>query len=299
MSFDGKIYQDLTTDEGLRSHRQTFGQDRAGFGFQHHRLVILSLGLLNAALLIAAAVIGVYCANAKDLQVSDLAATPLILEMNFLRNHTAIVKAKAEFQRALVKERADFVQIKQEVMQKKALTDSLEQRIRNLQAEKTNLQSNRTVLEKNCGRCPLEWVLLKTGCYYFSKSDAASRKNWSDSRADCVSKGSDLVVINSLEEQLSLNVNFPRLQSSSSMWWMNGFWIGLTATENQGAWLWVNNKTEEATMYWRAGEPRNSEAHSGTCAAFLSDADSMKTWYSGNCQQNQLNWICEMEPRRI
>lgn len=29
--------------------------------FQHHRLVILSLGLLNAALLISAAVIGIYC----------------------------------------------------------------------------------------------------------------------------------------------------------------------------------------------------------------------------------------------
>lgn len=85
-------------------------------------------------------------ANAKDLQVSDLAATPLILEMNFLRNHTGIMKAKAEAQLALAKERADFVQIKQEMMLNKAMTDRLQKTIRALQAEKTNLQSNRTAL---------------------------------------------------------------------------------------------------------------------------------------------------------
>lgn len=87
-------------------------------------------------------------ANAKDLQVSDLAATPLILEMNFLRNHTGIMKAKAEAQSALVKERADFARIKLEMTRNKATIDRLEKTIRALQAEKTNLQSNRTALGK-------------------------------------------------------------------------------------------------------------------------------------------------------
>lgn len=152
--------------------------------------------------------------------------------MNFLRNHTGIMKAKAAAQAALVKERADAVQIKLEMAQKNALIDSFERRIQSLQAERTNLQSQRTTLgtfrikfhfllhrntrrtyaavitdrlvktEKNCDRCPSGWVLLKTSCYYFSNYEAASKKNWSDSRADCVSKGGDLVVINSWEEQV-------------------------------------------------------------------------------------------------
>lgn len=61
--------------------------------------------------------------------------------------------------------------------------------------------------EKNCARCPPEWVHLKSSCYYFSNSDAdlELRKNWLDSRGDCISKGGDLLVINSLEEQVSQN----------------------------------------------------------------------------------------------
>lgn len=47
--------------------------------------------------------------------------------------------------------------------------------------------------------------------------------------------------------QQTINVNFPRLGSSSSMWWLNGFWIGLTAVEGQGTWVWVNNTEASST----------------------------------------------------
>lgn len=139
--------------------------------------------------------------------------------------------------------------------------------------------------EKNCDRCPPAWVLMKTVCYYFSNNEADSKKNWSESRADCVSKGGDLVAINSLEEQVNviyivsthcddqslsslllltsigwscsllffflqqtISANFPRQESSSNMWWLNGYWIGLKAVGPQGLWMWVHNKTEESSL---------------------------------------------------
>lgn len=298
MSFDQKISQDFNTDERLGPRHQLFGQERGRPAFPHRRLVTLSLGLLNAVLLIAAVVIGIYCAKAQDisLQVSNSAIAPLIAEMNFLRNQSGIVRAKLEAQGALVKEQASHAQLKLQVNQQKTLTDGLQAQIETLHTVKANLQTNKTTFEENCGRCRQGWILLKSSCYYFSSRHVSnSKKNWLDSRADCISQGGDLLVIHNLEEQQLISDNFPK-QSSSSMWWQNGFWIGLTDVLRQGTWVWVNNVTEVETMYWRSGQPERDGPQSGNCAAFYFYADSRKTWYNGNCNNHLYNWICEREP---
>lgn len=87
-------------------------------------------------------------AKAQDLQVPNSAATPVIIEMNYLRNHSNIIRAKLEAQAALTKERTNHVQLKLQVKQQKTLTDSLQGQIETLHNEKTNLQSNKTVLGK-------------------------------------------------------------------------------------------------------------------------------------------------------
>ncbi|PWA16297.1 hypothetical protein CCH79_00004519 [Gambusia affinis] len=232
-------------------------------------------------------------ANAKDLQVPDLAASPLLVEVNFLSNQTEIIRQQKEAQNTLEKERANHGQLKLEVRQKKTLTDSLQRQISILQTEKTNLLSNASALEKNCGRCPSGWLLLKTSCYYFSNYELESRKNWSDSRADCIRQGGDLLIINNLEEQQLISTNFPRVDSSS-VWWMNGFWIGLSEVKHLGTWTWTNNVTETSVMYWRSGQPSHTGPQSGNCAAFHYYGDTLRTWYTGNCQQHLLNWICEI-----
>lgn len=64
--------------------------------------------------------------------------------MNYLRNHSSVIKAKLEAQTALAKERASHVEIKLQMKQQKTLTDNLQSQLETLHTEKTNLQSNKT-----------------------------------------------------------------------------------------------------------------------------------------------------------
>ncbi|XP_047467267.1 uncharacterized protein LOC125023800 [Mugil cephalus] len=233
-------------------------------------------------------------AKAKDLEVPQSDAAPLTVELNYLRNRSGIIQAKLDAQAKLVKERNNHVELKLQVKQKKALTDTLQRRIETLQIEKTSLQSNKTALEKSCGRCPPGWILLKLSCYYFSRNEMASRKNWSDSRADCLSKKADLLVINSLEEQQLISENFVR-QTGGVSWWEGGYWMGLTDVATEGTWVWVNNVTEVSPLYWRSGQPSHSGPLRGNCGAFLHYTDNLKTWFNANCTDTLLNWICEKE----
>ncbi|XP_032356220.1 CD209 antigen-like protein C [Etheostoma spectabile] len=292
MSFEQNIYQDFNTNGHSGFHHQTFGQERCGSAFPLHRLV--TLGLLNAVLLIAAVVIGIYCSKSDYLQVPHSDAIPLLFEVDYLRNHSdIIVRAKLDIQTQLVKVRTSHLQLKLQVMQTETLNDHLQRQIETLQTERTNLQYNKTTLEQSCGRCPKGWSLLKSSCYYFSHHVSNSKKNWLDSRANCISQGGDLLVINNLEEQKLISDNFPK--GKSSLWWQDGYWIGLTDVVTAGTWVWVNNVTEAETMYWRRGHPATYGLLSGNCAAFIYFA-SEKTWYNGNCLTLLLNWICEMDP---
>lgn len=68
--------------------------------------------------------------------------------MNYLRNHSDIIRAKLEAQAAVVRERASNAQQRLEVNQQKIITDVVQRRIETLHAEKTNLQSNKITLGK-------------------------------------------------------------------------------------------------------------------------------------------------------
>lgn len=126
----------------------------------------------------------------------------------------------------------------------------------------------------------------------------------------------------SLVSQLILSDNYPK-QSSSGTWWNTGSWIGLTDNKTSGTWVWVNNVTAETlwallistasclrgvaqiwsecdffpASYWRVGQPKTEGPQSGSCAAFHFYGDTRKTWYNGNCQEHQFNWICETKPK--
>lgn len=110
-------------------------------------------------------------------------------------------------------------------------------------------------------QCPPDWRDINSRCYFLS----TEQKTWEDSRKYCQSKGADLVVINSEEEQVQFTKLCPGLQYvctlvAEKMFWsqsyifcdlnqqralyrMDGnqdllFWIGLHDTT--GTFKWVD-----------------------------------------------------------
>lgn len=289
--FEQRISKDLRKRQS-HTQRQTFRKG-VGLGFPTCRVGIFCLGLLDTTLLIVALTLGMYCAKAKDFKVaSDSALAPLILERDFLRNHSDVFKERRALQAELEKQRRSHMQLQIQLKPLQTITDSLQTHIQALKAEKSQLESNRTALEVSCGRCPVGWIFLKTSCYLYSNNLSNIKKTWPDSRSDCISRGGDLLVINNLEEQKAINNNFPKIPGILAQWKM-GFWIGLKNGTN-GLWAWINNAMENDTMYWQSGQPVNT---AGNCVAFGRNIQSWRSWYNRNCETDELHWICEMEPR--
>ncbi|XP_041753901.2 C-type lectin domain family 4 member F-like [Coregonus clupeaformis] len=113
-----------------------------------------------------------------------------------------------------------------------------------LQAERDGLQTKLPVLELN----NLGWRRFNSSLYYIS----TDKKNWEESRQDCLRRGADLVIINSREEQV----------------FVNGFWevwIGLTDRDEEGVWNWVDG-TLLTTGYWASGQPNSHLGLDEDCA---------------------------------
>ncbi|XP_034015854.1 CD209 antigen-like protein E [Thalassophryne amazonica] len=275
------------------AQHQTVG--KGGSVFIYHRLVLLGLILLNAVLLIVTVVLGICCAKAKDddLQIPQSADTTLMIELSYLSNHSEVIKAKEEAQTRLEMERTSHRQRQVQLEQQKTLNDDLQKQIETLQKEKTILQYNHTTLEESCGKCQPGWILVNSSCYFFSNPASNPKRNWPNSRADCISRGADLVVIDNWEEQQLLNDNY-KTDSTSKTWWENGYWIGLTDIETEEKWVWINNVTQVET-YWIPGEPNNHGPDGEDCGAFYFSGDPMKTRYDGKCQYHLYNWLCEIK----
>ncbi|XP_064175897.1 CD209 antigen-like [Anguilla rostrata] len=76
-----------------------------------------------------------------------------------------------------------------------------------------------------CEPCPQGWEQFSSKCYYFSNE----KKNWFDSRSDCIKRGADLVIIESEDEQRFIT-NIAKSHT----------WIGLSRSEFKSNWLWVD-----------------------------------------------------------
>nr|XP_046268895.1 CD209 antigen-like protein E [Scatophagus argus] len=273
---------------------EKFGQGGDG----SNRLLILCLGLLNAILLIAAVVIGINCAKVKEgsLHVSHSAASQLINELNYLRsNHSDVMEAEEEAKNAFDRALRNHAELKVKIEQQKTINDDYQRQVEALLKEKMNLLSNISALEGTCGRCPSKWLLHNSSCYFFSYAESSTvKKNWPDSRADCVSRGADLTVIDNQEEQKFVSGSIENMRRGTNIW-ENGFWIGLTDTETEGEWVWINNVTEVEQGYWMEGES-NDYGHLGEdCGvAVYSHFNPWKTRYDANCNVIKIYWICEM-----
>ncbi|XP_039880726.1 CD209 antigen-like protein A, partial [Simochromis diagramma] len=120
--------------------------------------------------------------------------------------------------------------------------------------------------------CQENWVAFSDSLYEVS----SEQKSWEESRRDCLKKGSDLMIINSREEQNFVNKFKKHL------------WIGLTDSETEGIWKWVDG-TQMTTSYWNSGEPNGGRNE---------NCGEIKTYNSENslndapCSSAKF-WICE------
>uniref|UniRef100_A0A669CAH3 C-type lectin domain-containing protein n=1 Tax=Oreochromis niloticus TaxID=8128 RepID=A0A669CAH3_ORENI len=268
---------------------------KGGDGF--NQWIILCLGLLNAVLLIVAVVLGINCAKVKEdsLHISNPAVTQLFNELDYLRsNHSDVIEAEEEAKKALESAINNHKEVKVKIEQLKTVNDGYQKQMQALQMEKANLKSNISALEGSCGGCLPGWALFNSSCYFFSYTESSTvKKNWHQSREDCGSRGSDLVVIDDQEEQKFVSSKIQNMKTSDQ-WWQNGFWIGITDIETEDRWVWINNVTEVEQRYWMDGEPNDQGTNGEDCGVAVSSIfNPWKTRYDGRCNWHNLHWICE------
>ncbi|XP_071264068.1 C-type lectin domain family 4 member E-like [Salvelinus alpinus] len=125
--------------------------------------------------------------------------------------------------------------------------------------------------------CTEGWQKFGCSCYY----NSTVKNTWDYARKDCLSRGADLVIINSEDEQVFL--------TTFDQW----IWIGLTDRETQGTWKWVDG-TPLAKAFWWWSEP-DSAAGEKDCAMMYRGVQNipLHAWNYFRCDL-KLEWICEV-----
>uniref|UniRef100_A0A3Q2DR84 CD209 antigen-like protein E n=1 Tax=Cyprinodon variegatus TaxID=28743 RepID=A0A3Q2DR84_CYPVA len=120
-------------------------------------------------------------------------------------------------------------------------------------------------------KCEAGWELHGMNCYFFSNY----KSTWIEGRDSCRGQGGDLVKIDSREKQNMIN---------DKDW----FWIGLTDSEKEGSWVWVDGsplkeRSDCSQNIWFVLKP------DGQGGGPDSEVDC---WFDGYCKQS-LRSICE------
>ncbi|KAM7009566.1 C-type lectin domain family 4 member M-like isoform 2-T2 [Tautogolabrus adspersus] len=132
-----------------------------------------------------------------------------------------------------------------------------------------------TPIETEGRSCPRGWLMFASSCYYVS----SQRRNWDDSREDCLQRNADLVIINSRREQAFL--------TGFSM----AAWIGMTDREEEGTWLWVDGtEVDKDRLQWARGQPDG--AFGGEDCGDLRTMITFIGLNDFNCSAIT-QWICE------
>uniref|UniRef100_A0A087YD07 C-type lectin domain-containing protein n=2 Tax=Poecilia formosa TaxID=48698 RepID=A0A087YD07_POEFO len=143
--------------------------------------------------------------------------------------------------------------------------------------------------------CEAGWEKHGGSLYYFN----TSKSSWTDSRRSCADLGSDLVKIDSREEQVFLIGRVRDLMKDNQ----DKFWIGLTDSKEEGKWLWMDGSAlDQSLSFWNQTQPDNkSPAHSAEAEADYvrmgkkekkGGSDDLKSWFDTSCKRPQKS-ICE------
>ncbi|XP_058693478.1 C-type lectin domain family 6 member A-like isoform X2 [Poecile atricapillus] len=126
--------------------------------------------------------------------------------------------------------------------------------------------------------CPNGWRRFQRSCYFLS----LDTMNWTESEQNCTGMGSQLVVINSKEEQEFL---FNLAKEKVTSIYETKYYIGLSAYKN-GQWQWVDQTPyENRATFWKPGEPNLLFAEK--CAAIHvkgnTDPNTYSNWNNVLC----------------
>ncbi|KAK2865593.1 hypothetical protein Q7C36_001649 [Tachysurus vachellii] len=148
-----------------------------------------------------------------------------------------------------------------------------------LNREKDQLQSSYSNLNIERDHLQTRWRFFDKSVYNIS----TVKKNWWETRQDCIKRGADLVIINSTEEQEFISKNFAGTES----------WIGLTDTGTEGTFKWVDD-SPLTTKFWWTGEPNDYGNEDCVITGFRNAEPNISTWADYACN-HLLAGICEMK----
>ncbi|XP_029701004.1 hepatic lectin-like [Takifugu rubripes] len=139
-----------------------------------------------------------------------------------------------------------------------------------------------------CLNCPDGWKGFEGQCYYFSNNTLDFEK----AREQCQQQGADLVKVSSKEEQKFLAAAVAPMITNNDR-----FWIGLTDSEKEGQWLWMDRSPlEESLKFWVSHEPddwKKEDPENGEdCATLGERSGKAYCWYDRTCKY-PLRSICE------
>ncbi|GAA6088911.1 CD209 antigen-like protein C [Tachysurus ichikawai] len=158
--------------------------------------------------------------------------------------------------------------------------DQLEIRYKKVSEERDQFQRKTDELQKKISQNMRDintpgWKYFSSSIYFIS----TEKKNWIESKHDCMGRGADLVIINSREEQDFVEV------------WRKGegAWIGANDRNIEGVWKWVDGTTV-SNGFWSNGEPNNKGDED--CAVSGYRAEPVPNWVDVYCSNDYI-WICE------
>ncbi|XP_072486856.1 C-type lectin domain family 4 member K-like isoform X2 [Notamacropus eugenii] len=130
-------------------------------------------------------------------------------------------------------------------------------------------------------KVPEAWVVHNGSLYYFSCTD----KSWEEAERFCVSLGSHLTSVTSVEEQ-----EFIRKKAGGS-----NYWIGLNILRNS-EWRWTDGthyNEAKSKDFWAPDEP-NKKDNNEHCVHF--SKNRLQSWNDNNCASLFLfvcKWDCK------
>ncbi|XP_053902659.1 killer cell lectin-like receptor subfamily B member 1 [Malaclemys terrapin pileata] len=122
-----------------------------------------------------------------------------------------------------------------------------------------------------CKLCPTDWWLRGDKCYWVSRRG----EMWSESRADCSVRGSQLLVIRDPQE-----LEFIKDLTQGS----NQFWVGLSVSSLEKAWIWVDGSRLDPPL-----SPVSGLAEGNSCGVL-----NRNRIRSDTCS-SVLRWICQRD----